>query len=546
MMPVSRVANIATLHYMKYFIVIIIGVFLWLPGITMAHPLDITFSSIIIPRSGDVQIRTYIHPYEVNALLEKANIKVITGDEFYTHQAEIVSYVQSRVSLSVGGSKCQYQSFNLPILDEISMFADGFLIEATVQCPKLLGDVIYSNTLFTDSFPLQTNHVDFYRDGKIVYEKVLTKNLTQLQFNLNTAQSSLPDADGDGISDIDEKQYGTNAVKVDTDNDGYSDKEEIENSWDPLSIDVSPGQAQKVVSVNHSKLYTTSTTSLPELATSTTIVSPSSIASTSTQSLEIEEDLDTVIAITNNPRSDGVLYTDPQLGSGKKYLDRIIDLLSDDGWLAKIFLLALAFMLGIIHSLEVGQGKSILASYLLQSRARFSDALRFSSLMTATHVVDIVIITILLQVFSLFTDIYLYANIIEYIGVIMLLGTATYLFGRTIYAYRHPHRCNHDHDYRRQGVWLGFIAGLAPCALGWTMLAAAISLGQLGWLIPLIITFAAGIFVSLIIISMFVLTTKRTFLNRFEHLVNIAPIVSAGLLLIIALVVTYRFLVRIL
>jgi hypothetical protein len=374
-------------------------------------------------------------------------------------------------------------------MDEISMLADGLLVESTMRCAKLAGDIVYSNTLFIEFFSLQTNHVDFYYGGKVVHQKVLTKNLTQLTFNLNTPQSSLPDSDGDGISDVDERQYGTNPQRSDTDSDGYSDKEEIENSWDPLSLTSSPGQAQRVAAVNNLVTPNTSSEISPDAATTSI---PSVLENVEDRSSVATDASSEEIVITNNPSSDEVLYSSLQLGSGKQYLDRIIELLSDDGWFAKIFLLVLAFTLGVIHSLEVGQGKSILASYLLQSRAKFSDALRFSSLMTATHVVDIVVVTILLQIFSLFTDIYLYANIIEYIGVVMLLGASMYLFGRSIYTYRHPHHCDHDHDYRRQGIWLGLIAGLAPCALGWTMLAAAVSLGQIGWLIPLIVAFAVG------------------------------------------------------
>ena len=52
----------------------------------------------------------------------------------------------------------------------------------------------------------------------------------------------LSDTDNDGLSDEDEKLYGTDISKMDTDNDGYNDNYEIQSSWNPLSADLSPGQ----------------------------------------------------------------------------------------------------------------------------------------------------------------------------------------------------------------------------------------------------------------------------------------------------------------
>lgn len=42
------------------------------------------------------------------------------------------------------------------------------------------------------------------------------------------------DADGDGLTDEEEKIYGTDPLDLDTDADGYTDGEEVENGYDPL------------------------------------------------------------------------------------------------------------------------------------------------------------------------------------------------------------------------------------------------------------------------------------------------------------------------
>lgn len=45
---------------------------------------------------------------------------------------------------------------------------------------------------------------------------------------------SQTDSDGDGLTDAQEIQLGTDPFKADTDNDGYTDKQEIDSGYDPL------------------------------------------------------------------------------------------------------------------------------------------------------------------------------------------------------------------------------------------------------------------------------------------------------------------------
>lgn len=65
----------------------------------------------------------------------------------------------------------------------------------------------------------------------------------------NSAGNIFLDSDQDGLSDAEEKTYGTNPQKADTDGDGYSDGVEVKGGYDPLKP--APGdklinQAEKV------------------------------------------------------------------------------------------------------------------------------------------------------------------------------------------------------------------------------------------------------------------------------------------------------------
>jgi hypothetical protein len=46
----------------------------------------------------------------------------------------------------------------------------------------------------------------------------------------------LQDTDGDGLSDAEEINIGTDPDDKDTDNDGYTDKEELDTGYNPLGL----------------------------------------------------------------------------------------------------------------------------------------------------------------------------------------------------------------------------------------------------------------------------------------------------------------------
>lgn len=58
----------------------------------------------------------------------------------------------------------------------------------------------------------------------------------------DTDADSLPDADGDGLSDDAEAGLGTDPAVADTDGDGTGDGDEIDGNTDPLDADDKPYQ----------------------------------------------------------------------------------------------------------------------------------------------------------------------------------------------------------------------------------------------------------------------------------------------------------------
>jgi hypothetical protein len=76
--------------------------------------------------------------------------------------------------------------------------------------------------------------------------------------NSTTDKNIFLDSDQDGITNAEEKSYGTDPYKADTDGDGYSDGIEVKSGYDPLK----PAPGDKLVNQTNTALATASNTSV--------------------------------------------------------------------------------------------------------------------------------------------------------------------------------------------------------------------------------------------------------------------------------------------
>ncbi|MCB9802570.1 L,D-transpeptidase family protein [Candidatus Nomurabacteria bacterium] len=96
------------------------------------------------------------------------------------------------------------------------------------------------NIYFSDPYLADTDG-DGYSDGEEVASSTSPLNIEDKK-NIDL------DTDQDGLNDAWELILGTNLNKADTDGDGYSDGEEVNNSYDPLSV--LPIQRDKLIKVD--------------------------------------------------------------------------------------------------------------------------------------------------------------------------------------------------------------------------------------------------------------------------------------------------------
>jgi len=80
------------------------------------------------------------------------------------------------------------------------------------------------------------------------------------QDNTSSGMSIFQDSDQDGLSNEEEKLYGTNPNNSDTDGDGYSDGVEVKSGYDPLRPAPGDKIIQEITSTNLATVVTQSTT----------------------------------------------------------------------------------------------------------------------------------------------------------------------------------------------------------------------------------------------------------------------------------------------
>lgn len=137
-------------------------------------------------------------------------------------------------------------------------------------------------------------------------------------------------------------------------------------------------------------------------------------------------------------------------------------------WLALATVLPVGIFFGAVHALTPGHGKAILASYLVSSRLAALHATAIASVQAATHVGSAVILALLAAPLITRTLGGVgRAPSLEILSRGLLVAIGLWLVIRSIRGPNHPHR---------EGIAVGFVAGLVPCPL--TLFAMFFALGR--------------------------------------------------------------------
>ena len=251
-----------------------------------------------------------------------------------------------------------------------------------------------------------------------------------------------------------------------------------------------------------------------------------------------------------------------------------------------------ATLLGSMHALEPGHGKTVVAAYLIGTKGKKIDAVILGLVVTLTHTFSIILLAIAAKVASTrmtLTD----ESLHGYIGLVaglLILAVGIWMLVQRIrgkdpfhhHGHSHPHHHNHDHDHdhvhhdlenhsdihshhdhdhghdiqhnhnhehdhgyahvhgeKKEGYWqlflLGVSGGLVPCPAAIAILLASLGTGRLGEGLIYILLFSLGLASVLIAIGITVVSAGK-FAGRFldvKQFANKIAIVSAGLITLI-------------
>jgi nickel/cobalt exporter len=253
------------------------------------------------------------------------------------------------------------------------------------------------------------------------------------------------------------------------------------------------------------------------------------------------------------------------------------------------FALAVSLVLGALHALTPGHGKTVVAAYLVGTRGTTWHAVVLGTLVTLTHtgsVLALGLVTLLASRYILPTSL---IPVLEIISGLLIVGLGLYLFwqrfqirlkgsrhrGRKyslqpaasnskktthvsridgqgpISLHHHGDGKMHSHDVPDAITWrsliaLGVSGGLVPCPDAIAILLVAIAINRILLGLSLILSFSLGLALVLIVIGLLMIHGSRLF-NRFERfgwLVPFMPIVSAAVVLVLGISLTYGAYVR--
>jgi ABC-type nickel/cobalt efflux system permease component RcnA/Tol biopolymer transport system component len=235
------------------------------------------------------------------------------------------------------------------------------------------------------------------------------------------------------------------------------------------------------------------------------------------------------------------------------------------------FALSISLLLGALHALTPGHGKTVVAAYLVGSRGTTRHAIALGSVVTLTHTGSVFllgVITLAASQYILPTSI---IPMLEILSGLLIVGLGFYLLWQRFLFWRrsraheqaHVHGLEHDHhlDHGREHghshpvpeaiTWrsliaLGVSGGLVPCPDAIAILLVAVAINRILLGLALIVSFSLGLAVVLIVIGLLMVNSRRLFdrMGAFEKIAPLMPIVSALVVLALGFGLTYGAYVR--
>jgi ABC-type nickel/cobalt efflux system permease component RcnA len=205
--------------------------------------------------------------------------------------------------------------------------------------------------------------------------------------------------------------------------------------------------------------------------------------------------------------------------------------------------MAVAFLLGAVHALSPGHGKTIVAAYLVGSRCTAKHAVLLGLTVTFTHTVTVFVLgfaTLFLSRLAMPEKIYPLLGTVSGLAIVWVGAT---LFVHRLRAARKNRPHHHGHELEGDVstgslMALGASGGLVPCPSALVLLLSSVALGRIALGLTLLVAFSAGLAVVLMAIGMAALYGRKLLPAREAAAFRYLPVASAAVITSIGLLMT--------
>jgi ABC-type nickel/cobalt efflux system permease component RcnA len=227
-----------------------------------------------------------------------------------------------------------------------------------------------------------------------------------------------------------------------------------------------------------------------------------------------------------------------------------------------LFSLLVAAVLGALHALGPGHGKTIVGAYLVGAHGTARHALLLGLVVTAAHTLGVYVLGLVVLGASHWV---LPEKLLPWLGflsglIVVAIG-ASLVVSRLHLALGHDHDHHHDdhhhhgHAHRpradtppgwRSLVALGVSGGLIPCPSALVVMLGAIALGRVAFGLCLIVAFSAGLAAALVAIGLAFVYARRLLervplegrVTRFLPAASALVVSAAGLAIVLQAIIT--------
>lgn len=238
-----------------------------------------------------------------------------------------------------------------------------------------------------------------------------------------------------------------------------------------------------------------------------------------------------------------------------------------------VLVLVVAFVLGAIHALGPGHGKSLMAAYLVGARGRIKDAIIIAISITFSHVFSVIVIGF---VVFLLMDVFWSEKISLWLGIvsgILICAIGLRLLLQRIHLFQVKQKSNsqanyhpvvensnlthhhhfltgtdshhHSHKDSNLSLWstisLGISSGIVPCPKALVILLLAISLQKVMLGIIIVTVFSLGMALVLIAVGIILVKASHLVKDRFQsRWTQLLPVLGSIIIIILGFVITFR------